>query len=152
MQEQSEANRCADKLAKLKSTQTEQLVRIIVSLDDVVEDPMADMIRISYPRETQLAGFCACVFLLSSVTKKKVFNLFLCSRGQSSFYQLHPSFYENSFQYSQYNPASVNKCDTVTKPQHFHNIIKQFMLLFFLRLENSYNITPSQFILRLYNN
>lgn len=47
-----EVNRCVDKLAKLGGTQTEQFVGILVPPDDVVEDLMTDMIRVTYPRET----------------------------------------------------------------------------------------------------
>lgn len=45
-----EADRCPNKLAKLGSTQTEQHVRIIIPPDDVVEDLMADLVGVSYPR------------------------------------------------------------------------------------------------------
>lgn len=45
-----EDNRCVDGLAKLRATQSELHVRILVPSDDVVEDLMAEMIQVSYPR------------------------------------------------------------------------------------------------------
>ena len=47
-----EGNRCADWLAKLGATQSEMHVRILIPPppDSVVEDLMADLIQVSYPR------------------------------------------------------------------------------------------------------
>lgn len=39
-----EANRCADKTAKLGATLSEHCVRVLIPPDDVVEDLMADMV------------------------------------------------------------------------------------------------------------
>lgn len=44
------ANRCADEIAKLGGTKREQLVRVLIPPDDVMEDLMADMVGVSYPR------------------------------------------------------------------------------------------------------
>lgn len=44
------ANRCAVKMAKLRRSQREQLVRVLIPPDDVIEDLIADMVGVSYPR------------------------------------------------------------------------------------------------------
>lgn len=45
-----EANRCAYKMAKLGVTQSEQHVRVLIPPDDVIEDLMADMVGVAFPR------------------------------------------------------------------------------------------------------
>ena len=46
-----EANKCADILAKLGGTQRELHRRVLIPNDELMEQLMADLVGVSYPRE-----------------------------------------------------------------------------------------------------
>ena len=45
-----ETNRCTDKMARQWWSQTEQHVRVLIPPDEVVEDLMADMVGVAFPK------------------------------------------------------------------------------------------------------
>lgn len=78
-------------VVKLGATQSELHVKILVLPDDVVEDLTADMLRVSYPRDTQLCFLFCYLFSICNQKKQKDIHFYLNPVGSKSFAKQSPN-------------------------------------------------------------